>query len=129
MDTATTRDVAHAYVATLERRDWAAFGALLDPDVVYEMPQSRERIRGRDAYLRFNQEYPGDWHLAVRHVVADGARAALWLDSRVGDEPMIANVWLDVSDDGLVRRVTDLWPEPSEPPAGREHLVERYDAC
>jgi len=28
--------------------------------------------------------------------------------------------------DGLITRVTDFWPEPYEPPPGREHLVERY---
>jgi hypothetical protein len=27
---------------------------------------------------------------------------------------------------GLITRVTDFWPEPYEPPAGREHLVERW---
>ena len=28
--------------------------------------------------------------------------------------------------DGLITRVTDFWPEPYEPPPGREHLVERW---
>jgi hypothetical protein len=28
--------------------------------------------------------------------------------------------------DGLITRVTDFWPEPYEPPAGREHLAERW---
>ena len=51
------------FIASLEARDWEAWAGLLDPDVVYEIPQSRERIRGRDRYLQFNQEYPGDWHL------------------------------------------------------------------
>ena len=44
---------------------------LLDPDVVYEIPQSRERIRGRDRYVTFNAEYPGDWHLEPRVVLGD----------------------------------------------------------
>lgn len=125
MDTATTRRVAQEYVAALEARDWAAVAALLADDVVYEMPQSHERIAGREAYVRFNQEYPGDWHLAVRRAVADGPHAAVWVDARVGDEPMTACVWLELSDDGLVRHVTDFWPEPYEPPTGREHLVTR----
>ena len=56
-------DLAERFIASLEARDWAAWAALLHPDVIYEIPQSRERIRGRDRYLRFNQEYPGDWHL------------------------------------------------------------------
>lgn len=28
-------------------------------------------------------------------------------------------------DGDLISRVTDFWPEPYQPPAGREHLVER----
>jgi hypothetical protein len=125
-ETAETRRVASEYVALLEARDWAGVAALLDADVVYEMPQTRERIRGRDAFLRFNIGYPGDWHLAVRRVVADGRFAALWLDTRLDEERQDACVWLEVGETGLVTRVVDYWPDTYEPPAGREHLVERY---
>jgi hypothetical protein len=34
-------------------------------------------------------------------------------------------VFFPVSD-RLVAAVTDFWPEPYEPPPGREHLVERW---
>jgi ketosteroid isomerase-like protein len=57
-------ELAERFIASLEARDWEAWAALLDPDVVYEIPQSRERIRGRDRYLQFNQEYPGDCYSA-----------------------------------------------------------------
>ena len=60
-----TSDLAKRFLATLEARDWGAWSALLADDVVYEMPQTRERI-------------------------------------------------------------TDYWPEPYEPPSGREHLAERW---
>ena len=124
--TAGTRRVATLYIERLEARDWPGVVALLDETVVYDMPQTRELIRGRDAFLRFNTDYPGDWHLTIRRVVADDRFAALWLDTRVGDEHQDACVWLDLGADGLITRVTDYWPEPYEPPAGREHLTERY---
>jgi ketosteroid isomerase-like protein len=123
---AVVRQVAVAYVESLEQRDWARLTELLAEDVVYEMPQTRERIRGRPAFLRFNVEYPGDWRLRARRVVADGRHAALWLDVRVGDEHQDACVWLELSDGGTIHTVTDYWPEAYEPPAGREHLAERY---
>ncbi|SCE81178.1 Ketosteroid isomerase-related protein [Micromonospora viridifaciens] len=125
-ETAKTRRIATEYVDRLEQRDWPRLTALLAEDVVYEMPQTRERIAGRSAFLQFNIEYPGDWHLHVRRVVADGSLAALWLDVRVAAERQDACVWLEVSDQGLITRVTDYWPEPYEPPAGREHLAERW---
>ncbi|MGP3959181.1 hypothetical protein ACTWPT_24555 [Nonomuraea sp. 3N208] len=31
----------------------------------------------------------------------------------------------ELSGRGLISRITDYWPEPYEPPPGREHLVER----
>jgi ketosteroid isomerase-like protein len=123
-----SRRVAYDYVDRLERRDWAGLSDLLADDVVYEIPQTRERIRGRDGLLRFNAEYPGDWHLVIRRIVADGPAAALWLDFQV-DAPgqrQDACVWLDVSEHGRITRIVDYWPDPYDPPPGREHLVERY---
>ncbi len=125
-ETAETRRAATLYVERLEARDWPGVVELLDADVVYDMPQTRELIRGRDAFMRFNTDYPGDWHLTVRRVVADGRFAALWLDTRVGDERQDACVWLDLGPNGLITRVTDYWPERYEPPAERGYLVERY---
>ncbi|GAA4605364.1 ketosteroid isomerase-like protein [Actinoplanes octamycinicus] len=125
-ETAGTRRVATDYVECLERRDWAGLTALLAEDVVYDMPQTRERIRGRAAFVQFNAEYPGDWHLRVRRLVADGRFAAVWLDVRVGDDRLDACVWVDVDERGRVERITDYWPESYDPPAGRDHLVERW---
>lgn len=125
-ETADTRRAASEYVDRLENRDWPGLTALLADDVIYEMPQTRERVHGRAAFLRFNIEYPGDWHLRLRRVVADGRTAALWLDVRVGGEQQDACVWLDLSGNGLITRIVDYWPEPYEPPPGREHLVQRW---
>src|ERR1700743_2954452 len=119
------RELAERFIATLEARDWGAWAGLLHPGVVYEIPQSRERIRGRDRYLRFNQEYPGDWHLRPKVTLVDerpGAVGFEWsLDGRTDD----AMAFFEFAD-GLITRVTDFWPDPYEPPPGREHLTERW---
>jgi len=125
-ETSRTREATRLYIDSAERRDWQRLSDLLTEDMVYEMPQSRERIRGRSAFLTFNKEYPGDWHLQVRRIVADGRHAAAWIDGRVGTEHQDACVWLEFSDDGLISRIVDYWPEPYDPPPGREHLVERW---
>jgi len=125
-ETSTTRAAVQAYVERAEARDWDGFSALLAEDVVYQMPQTREQVRGKQPYLQFNQEYPGDWHLEIRRIVADGRHAAAWIDSRIGDEHQDACIWFDLDDDGLIAKVTDYWPEFYEPPPGREHLVERW---
>src|SRR5579859_7952961 len=119
------RELAERFIASLEARDWEAWAALLDPDVVYEIPQSRERIRGRNRYLQFNQEYPGDWHLRPKVTVADERHGAVWFEWLADGRADDAVVFFEFAD-GLITRVTDFWPEPYEPPSGREHLVERW---
>jgi ketosteroid isomerase-like protein len=118
------RAVVQRYFETMRGRDWDAFSTVLAEDVVYELPQTSERITGREKYVQFNREYPGDWVLTVTRLLVDGSAAAASMNFTVGDEEMVGLVYLQISD-GLVSRVTDFWPEPYEPPAGREHLVDR----
>lgn len=89
------------FTEALEARDRDDLTAVLAPRVRYDVPQP-ERVRGREAYLRFSRDYPSDWHLSARRVVA-GAEG------------------------GRVARLTvdGFWPEPYDPPAARKHLVRR----
>jgi ketosteroid isomerase-like protein len=120
------RQLVETFVSSLEARDWDRWTATMHADVVYELPQSRERIRGRDTYLQFNQEYPGDWHLRLKVLIADEQHGVAWFGWRVGDDREQDAMAFFGFDDGLISQVTDFWPEPYEPPAGREHLVERW---
>jgi hypothetical protein len=119
-------DVIAAFWKAVSARDWAGFGALLAPDVVYELPQTRERVRGREAYVRFNAEYPGEWEIAPLRIVGAGRSGASWIRFVVdGGEEQTGISFFDLDDDGLIARIHDFWPVPYEPPPGREHLVER----
>jgi ketosteroid isomerase-like protein len=118
--------VAGRYWAALEARDWASFGDLLAGNVVYELPQTRERIRGRSAYVQFNQEYPGEWHATVERLTGSGRHAATWTSFTVDGRAETGLTFLDLDDRGRVAHITDFWPEPYEAPPGREHLVERW---
>jgi hypothetical protein len=123
--TAITKALVRRFADRLEARDWAAFASVLHPDVVYEVPQTRERIRGRDRYVTFNVEYPGDWHISPRLIIAEGRDANLLFEWELGDERSLAMAYFEV-DGGVITKVTDFWPEAYEPPPGREHLVERW---
>ena len=121
------RDVVAAYLAAAEARDWARFAGLVAEQVVYEVPQTRERVRGRDAYIRFNAEgFPGDWHLEVERIVGQGRHAASWIQMTDAGERYPGLCFFDLDDDGRIARITDFWPQPYEPPASRAHLVERF---
>ena len=120
-------EVVAAYWAAAEARDWPAFGELVTQDVVYQVPQTRERLRGREAYLRFNAEgFPGEWHLVVQRIVAGQQSAVSWIQLTDPDGTYPGLCFFELDDDGLIARITDFWPEDYEPPASRAHLTERY---
>ncbi|MDQ3737599.1 MAG: nuclear transport factor 2 family protein [Actinomycetota bacterium] len=120
------KELAAAFVDRLDRRDWEAWAELLAPEIVYEIPQTRERILGRDRYLQFNQEYPGDWHIEPQVVAGDDRDAAVLFRWTVDDDhPALAIAFFEAVE-GRIVKVTDFWPEPYDPPLGREHLVERW---
>ena len=124
---ASAHEVVAAYWAAAQARDWDAFGALLADDVIYRGPQTREQVRGRDAYIRFNVEgFPYDWRLTVQRIVGEGQHAASWTEftGPAGTQPGLC--FFDLADDGKIAQITDFWPEPYELPASRAHLVERY---
>jgi len=123
----SAHDVVAAYWAAAEARDWAAFGALLADDVVYRGPQTREQVRGRDPYIRFNVEgFPYDWHLAVQRITGEGRHAASWIEFTGPDGTQPGLCFFDLDADGKIAQITDFWPDPYDLPASRAHLVERY---
>ena len=112
------------YVETLNARDWTAFGDLLHEDVLYEVPQTRERVRGRAAYLEFNTTFPGDWTLEAVRVIADSLRGCAEINFRVSNQVMPAIAFFEFKD-GLIARITDYRPDSCEPPARASKFVER----
>jgi hypothetical protein len=115
------------YWAAAEARDWGAFGALLAEDVVYEAPQTRERVSGREAYIRFNAEgFPGDWHLAVQRIVSQDRTAVTMIEFSEAGASQTGLCFFDLDGADRIVRITDFWPDPYEPPAGRAHLAGRY---
>jgi ketosteroid isomerase-like protein len=119
-------DVAARYWAAIDARDWEGLGELLADTVVYELPQTRERIGGRAAYVQFNREYPGDWHVTVERLTGSGRHAATWTSFVVDGRTETGLTFLDLDDHGRIAHITDFWPEAYDPPPGREHLVERW---
>jgi hypothetical protein len=121
-------EVVEAYWKAANDRDWEAFSQLLAENVVYEGPQTRERVRGAKAYVRFNVEgFTGPWRLKVVRVVGEGSHAASWIDFTNSDgtnQPGLC--FFELNDDGKIERITDFWPDSYELPESRAHLVERY---
>jgi ketosteroid isomerase-like protein len=120
----SNQQIIETYFQTLNARDWTGFAAILHEQVLYEMPQTRERVCGREAYLDFNITFPGAWTLEVVRVIADDVRGAAEIVLRVDSQTMSALVFLEFAD-GLIARITDYWPESYEPPVRVCKFVER----
>lgn len=120
------RALVAQYWARMASNDFASVGALLADDFVLDWPQSGERIRGRDAYVRMNTEYPahGRWTFEVDRLLGAGAEAVS--DVRVSDGVVRAHALTFFTVvDGRIARILEYWPEPFEAAAWRAHLVER----
>ena len=99
--------------------------ALRRADFVLEMPQSGERIRGRDAMRQMQEAFPAPpLSVTVRRVVGAGRTWVLEGQLDYGEGPWNAVVILELDDDGLVARETRYYAQSSEPPAWRSRWVE-----
>lgn len=117
--------IVEQYWQTVNDRDWPAFGALLHEEMVYEIPQTRERVRGKDAYIDFNKTYPGDWTLEIVTLVADQHRAVSQIAFRDDGQEQTGISFFEFKD-GLIYRITDFWPVAYEPPMRQSRFIERY---
>src|SRR4028119_2456348 len=89
------------------------------PDYVMEMPQSGERIRGREAMRAMPEAFPAPPQLTGRRVVGAGR---VWVLEGVNDYG--GDVWhvalvLEFDADGRIGRATPSHPPPGGPPARR----------
>ena len=92
-------------------------------DYVMEMPQSGERIRGREKMRRFQEAYPNPPSIRLRRVVA---RDGLWVVETVvdyGGQVFHGAAILELRDEKIWRD-TRYFAEPSEAPAWRSRWVE-----
>lgn len=58
MATPSNSETVERYWQAVNARDWDSLASLLDPDYVWEMPQSGERVRGEQNNREMNQNYP-----------------------------------------------------------------------
>ena len=102
--------------------------ALRHEDYVMEMPQSGERIRGRDAMLAFQRAYPDHApppSIRVRRVLV---RNGLWVVEGISDYAGTVYDVIDIIElrDGRLWRETRYYADLFEAPEWRAKWVERF---
>jgi SnoaL-like domain len=106
-------------------RRWSEFGQLLHPELLYEVPQTREYIESGPGYLEMFSTWPGDWSANIKHLVCEESKAICIIDFVVGAETMTGISVFELNGQ-LISRVTDFWPEPYDPPPrATSHMKRR----
>jgi ketosteroid isomerase-like protein len=126
--TSNAVDVVREFWTRMQSNDFASVASVLASDFVLEWPQTRERIRGAERFVRMNTEYPahGPWRFTIHRIVGDEREAVSDVSITDGVQQARAISFFETAG-GRVRRLVEYWPEPYEAPADRAHLVEPMD--
>jgi hypothetical protein len=122
------QEVRELFFERLEHLSPEAEYELRHPDYVTEMPQSGERIRGRENMRAFQEAYPNPPNIELRRVLV---RAGLWVAEGVNDygSGQVFTIVLIIElRDGKMFRDTRYYAEPFEAPEWRAQWVERMDS-
>jgi ketosteroid isomerase-like protein len=125
MDDQQVRETLTAMVTNLDPDEEYA---VRHEDFVADMPQSGERIRGRDNMRAMQRAFPPDRAptFQVRRITGGGD---VWTVEAVGDyggEIYLVVVIIEFRD-GKIFRETRYYPQPFEAPEWRAQWVERMD--
>jgi ketosteroid isomerase-like protein len=115
--TALVRDLYEAY----QRRDWDAAAELLHPDATLDMPETRERLTGREEVVDFQRNYPEPWgDLSVLRVLGGADEASAEVEVLGPDDTFrLAAFWRTEGE--LLRDGIEYWVTVGggQPPPGR----------
>jgi hypothetical protein len=89
-----------------------------------EMPQSGERIRGRERMRAFQEAYPNPPSIQPRRVVGAGDVWVVEARSDYGDGQIFNVAMIVEFRDGRIWRDTRYYAQPFEPPEWRAQWVE-----
>ena len=89
-------------------------------------PLTREHIPSPDAFVQIQIDYPGSGSIDIEELVAEPAKVVTVCAVHWGGSDFTVISHFTVAEDGLLSGLVEWWPEPYEPPSGRQHLVQRY---
>jgi hypothetical protein len=125
MDDEQIRETLTAMVTNL---DADAEYVLRHDDFVADIPQSGERIRGRDAMREMQQGFPPETipTFTIRKITGGGDEWTVEGTGRYGEETWLVVVVFEFRD-GKIARETRYYPQPFEAPEWRARWVEPMD--
>lgn len=120
----STRELVLLHWQTANTRSWPQFAALLHPELVYDVPQTREIIRSAEGYVDMFETWPQPWRAEIEHLVAEASKAVCVIRFVTDTETMTGISIFEIRDQRIAR-VTDYWPSAYEPPPRMSRFIER----
>ncbi len=96
-------------------------------DVIVDLPQSGERIRGRDKLRAMQEAYPAPPTVTVRRIFGSGDLWVVEILSDYSGRPYYVVNILELRD-GKIARETRYYADPFEAPAWRAQWVEPMES-
>ena len=124
----TAVEVAREFWRLMATNNFSSVASVLADEFVLEWPQTGERIRGAERFVRMNHEYPakGLWRFTINRLIGAEVEAVSDVTVTDGVRTDRAITFFTVAG-GKVTRLVEFWPEPSSPAQNRAHLVERFE--
>jgi hypothetical protein len=107
------------------RLDAAAEYELRHDDYEMEMPQSGERVRGRDNMRAMQEAFPNPPDATLRRIVGSGDVWVMEATSNYGEDDVYLVTDIFEFRDGKIAKETRYYAQPFEAPAWRAKWVER----
>jgi ketosteroid isomerase-like protein len=121
------QEVRELFFERLQHLSPQAEYELRHPDYAMEMPQSGERIRGRDNMRAFQEAYPNPPTIQPRRVVGSGDVWVVEARSDYGDGRIYHVAMIVEFRDGKIWRDTRYYAQPFEAPEWRAQWVEHME--
>lgn len=108
--------------------DFAHAAELFAPEFTLDWPQTNERIRGADAFVRINSDYPaqGPWTFEIVDVLALREHGVSRVYVSDGARRDLAISYFLCANSAIVR-IVEYWPAPTSPGTDRAQWVERIE--
>jgi ketosteroid isomerase-like protein len=118
-------DVVEEFWRLMATNDFDSVAAVLADDFVWDLPQSKERIRGAKNFAQVNREYPANapWQFETHRVFGSDTEAVSDVTVTDGVQTARAISFFTIKHDKITC-LREYWPEPYAAPPGRAHLVE-----
>jgi SnoaL-like domain len=122
------RDVRELFTRLFEHMSAEEEHDLRHPDFVMEMPQSGERIVGRENMRKMQENYPGPPNIELRRVVGSGDVWVIEMRSDY-DGRIYHAVGVVEFRDGKILRETRYYADPFDAPQWRAEWVESMEGA